>query len=97
MDTEEKTHTEALASGETVEATEKGLRKTKTAIINAIDENGNGEIDIEDVIVKGLRIPGIRINRTEFLQKQLFKCLFKVYVNINTFDSFYLKTQINLF
>ena len=38
-----------------------------------MDENGNGEIDIEDVIIKGLRIPGIRINREEFLQKQLYK------------------------
>ena len=49
------------------------LKKTKDALINAIDENGNGEIDIEDVIIKGLKIPGIRINRAEFLQKQLFK------------------------
>ena len=52
---------------------EKGLDKVKTAIIHAIDENGNGEIDIEDVIIKGLQIPGIKINRDAFLQKQLFK------------------------
>ena len=58
---------------EVVETSEKGLQKVKNAIINAIDENGNGEIDIEDVIVKGLRVPGIRIHRDEFLQKQLFK------------------------
>ena len=49
------------------------IQKTKDALINAIDENGNGEIDIEDVIIKGLKIPGIKINRTEFLQKQLLK------------------------
>ena len=49
------------------------LDKTKSTIISAMDENGNGEIDIEDVIIKGLRIPGIRINREEFLQKQLYK------------------------
>lgn len=49
------------------------LQKNKATLINAIDENGNGEIDIEDVIIKGLKIPGIRINRAEFLQKQLFK------------------------
>ena len=69
MTTEEKVHTETTASEETPEVSEKGLQKTKNAIINAIDENGNGEIDIEDVIIKGLRIPGIRINRAEFLQK----------------------------
>ena len=45
--------------------------KMKQALINAIDENGNGEIDIEDVIVKGIRIPGIRIARDDFLQAQL--------------------------
>lgn len=73
MTTEEKVHTETTASEETPEVSEKGLQKEKNAIINAIDENGNGEIDIEDVIIKGLRIPGIRINRSEFLQKQLFK------------------------
>ena len=49
------------------------MQNPKTTIINAIDENGNGEIDIEDVIIKGLKIPGISINREEFLQKQLFK------------------------
>ena len=47
--------------------------KAKGAIICAIDENQNGEIDIEDIIIKGLKVPGIRINRSEFLQKQLLK------------------------
>ena len=47
--------------------------KTKNEVVNFIDENGNGEIDIEDVIVKGLRVPGIRINRANFLQKELLK------------------------
>ena len=73
MINEENLHTETAETEDATEATEKGLQKAKTAIINAIDENGNGEIDIEDVIIKGLKIPGIRINRAEFLQKQLFK------------------------
>lgn len=51
----------------------KGLEKAKESLINAIDENGNGEIDIEDIIIKGLKIPGIKINRSDFLQKQLTK------------------------
>ena len=49
------------------------VTKSKTAIIDAIDENGNGEIDIEDVIIKGLRVPGIRIDREDFLKKEFFK------------------------
>lgn len=49
------------------------IQKTSGAVVEYFDENGNGEIDIEDVIVKGLRIPGIRINRDQFLEKELFK------------------------
>ena len=45
--------------------------KSQQAILGAIDQNGNGEIDIEDVIVMGLRVPGIRIDRAAFLQKEL--------------------------
>lgn len=48
-------------------------KKTSEAMVTYFDENGNGEIDIEDVIIKGLRIPGIRINREAFLRKELFK------------------------
>ena len=47
--------------------------KSKSMMIDAIDENGNGEIDIEDIIIKGLKTPGIRINRSDFLRKELFK------------------------
>lgn len=49
------------------------VQKTSSAVVEYFDENGNGEIDIEDVIVKGLRIPGIRIQRSQFLSKELFK------------------------
>lgn len=47
--------------------------KSQETIVNTIDQNGNGEIDIEDIIIMGLRVPGISINRSEFLQKELFK------------------------
>lgn len=44
-------------------------KSAKKAIIEAIDENGNGEIDIEDIIIKGMNTPGIRIKRAEYFQK----------------------------
>ena len=47
--------------------------KSQQAILNAVDQNGNGEIDIEDVIIMGLKVPGIRINRANFLQSELQK------------------------
>ena len=65
--------TNTTVETEESQETEKGLEKVKHGIITAIDENGNGEIDIEDVIIKGLRIPGIKIKREEFLRKELFK------------------------
>lgn len=68
---EETTNT--TTTTEETQETEKGLEKVKHGIVTAIDENGNGEIDIEDVIIKGLRIPGIKIKREEFLRKELFK------------------------
>ena len=70
-DMEETTNT--IATTEEPQEPEKGLEKVKNGIITAIDENGNGEIDIEDVIIKGLHIPGIKIKREEFLRKELFK------------------------
>lgn len=45
--------------------------KSQQAVLGAVDQNGNGEIDIEDVIVMGLKVPGIRIDREAFLQKEL--------------------------
>jgi len=36
-----------------------------------MDVNQDGEIGIEDVIVLGLRTPGVKVNRREFLTKEL--------------------------
>ena len=47
--------------------------KSKDSVVQAIDQNGNGEIDIEDIIIIGLRTPGVKIDRANFLQKELFK------------------------
>lgn len=46
---------------------------SKKAVINAIDQNGNGEIDIEDIIIMGLRVPGVKVNREDFIRKEFFK------------------------
>ena len=61
------------AGAKAADKVKKTATKTNAAVIEAIDENGNGEIDIEDIIIKGLKTPGVRINRTDFLKKELFK------------------------
>ena len=52
------------------EKTKELTEKSQQAILNAIDQNGNGEVDIEDVIIMGLKVPGIRIDRAQFLQAE---------------------------
>lgn len=47
--------------------------KSKDSVVHVVDVNGNGEIDIEDFIILGLRTPGIRVNRNDFIQKELMK------------------------
>ena len=61
------------AGAKAADKVKKTATKTNAAVIEAIDENGNGDIDIEDIIIKGLKTPGVRINRTDFLKKELFK------------------------
>lgn len=47
--------------------------KAKDAVIKALDQNGNGTIDIEDIIVLAIKTPGVHIARANFLRKELFK------------------------
>ena len=49
------------------------IQKTSGAVVEYFDENGNGEIDIEDVIIKSLKIPGVKIKRDKFLEKEFFR------------------------
>lgn len=43
----------------------------KKAIVEALDQNGDGELSIIDVIVLSLKTPGIHIKREAFLRKEL--------------------------
>ena len=49
------------------------LENIKNTIVSQIDQNGNGEIDISDIIALAVQTPGVHINRASFLQKELFK------------------------
>lgn len=50
-----------------------GGEVAKEALVHAVDQNGDGKIDIEDIIMIALQTPGVRINRKEFLEKELMK------------------------
>lgn len=61
------------AASSTTEKAKTALTKSKDSILKTIDTNGNGEIDIEDFIIIGLQTPGIKVNRADFLQRELMK------------------------
>ena len=46
---------------------------SKDKVFDALDINKDGRVDTEDIIVLGLRIPGMHIDREEFLRKQFMK------------------------
>ncbi len=43
---------------------------SKEKIIKIMDKNGDNELTIEDIIIAGLKFPGIKIKRDEFLRKE---------------------------
>lgn len=60
-------------SGKAVDATRSVAIEAKDKVFNAVDVNGDGQIGIDDVIIMALQVPGVRINRTEFLRKEFLK------------------------
>lgn len=46
---------------------------SKDKVFDALDINKDGRVDTEDIIILGLRIPGVRIDRGDFLRKQFMK------------------------
>lgn len=49
------------------------LKKSKEAVFQAIDVNGDGQVDIEDVILMAFKFPGVSVDRGSFLRSELQK------------------------
>lgn len=58
-------------AGAVVKHSSEAVNKTKDAVFKAVDANGDGQIDIEDVILMAFKVPGVSINRDAFLRKEL--------------------------
>ncbi len=58
---------EAFAKGKAA------VQDAKDAVVNQLDQNGNGEVGIDDLVVLALKTPGVHIARAPFLQRELFK------------------------
>lgn len=46
---------------------------TPNVVVNTLDQNGDGELGIDDIIILAVKTPGVHISRAAFLQKELFK------------------------
>ena len=46
---------------------------SKDKVFDTLDINKDGRVDTEDIIILGLRIPGVHIDREDFLRKQFMK------------------------
>lgn len=58
-------------AGNAVKKSTETAEKSKEAVFSAIDVNGDGQIDIEDVILMAFKVPGVSVNRENFLKKEL--------------------------
>ena len=43
------------------------------SVVSALDQNHDGELGIDDIIILAIKTPGVHISRASFLQKELFK------------------------
>jgi len=54
-----------------MESTNNKKIEKRNLIMDALDYNKNGKIDIVDIIVLGMSVPGVKVDRKEFLTKEL--------------------------
>ena len=62
------------ANGKVGEMTKKSteiVKKSKKAVYDAVDVNGDGQVDIEDVILLAFKVPGVAVKRDVFLKQEL--------------------------
>lgn len=45
----------------------------KNSAIEIMDQNGDGQVDINDIIIAAVKTPGISVSRDAFLRRELFK------------------------
>lgn len=75
-----KAKTEVLSTSQSagkkiISVTKAVAKKAKENITNPLDQNGDGVVNIEDIITAGLKVPGIRIKRDDFLRKEFSRSL----------------------
>ena len=52
---------------------EKDIKGIKEKVLGTFDVNGDGQVDIQDVIFQSMKIPGIKVDRDSFLRRELVR------------------------
>ncbi len=52
---------------------QEAIDNSKEIIMKKMDQNGDGVVDVIDIIIMGLKTPGVHIDREQFLKNELFK------------------------
>ena len=73
LKTGSNTAAEKIAELKQKEEEKNAIAKVTRAVVQTVDQDGNGVIDSNDLIIMALKIPGIRISRDEFLRKELHR------------------------
>ena len=63
----------AVIGKKAADTAQETYNKSKEIMIQKMDQNGDGQVDVVDIIIMSLKIPGVHVNRAQFLQKELFK------------------------
>ena len=50
-----------------------GVGDAMKKVVSQLDVNGDGQVGIDDIIILAIKTPGVHIDRSNFLQKELFK------------------------
>ena len=58
-------------AGVVIKKASETVDKTKETVLKTVDVNGDGQIDIEDVILLAFKVPGVSVKRDLFLRKEL--------------------------
>lgn len=65
-------HAAGMAKG-AAKKTKNAVAASQKAVINVLDQDGSGNIDSTDIILMALKVPGVKVNRAEFLKKEFYK------------------------
>ena len=65
-------HAAGMAKG-AAKKTKNAVAASQKAVINVLDTDGSGNIDSTDIILMALKVPGVKVNRAEFLKKEFYK------------------------